>query len=179
MNGEERRKAILSRLEECSCAVSASKLAAEFSVSRQAIVQDIALLRAEGAKIASLARGYVFEKTRDHTKVFKMIHSDEDVEEELNLIVDAGGRVDDVFVYHKVYGKVKARMDIHSRRDVQKFLSDISSGKSSLLKNVTSGYHYHTVSADSPAILEHISKELETKGFLAQLQEYEPSELNT
>ena len=47
-------------------------------------------------------------------------------------------------------------------------------GKSSLLKNVTSGYHYHTVRADSEEILDLIGQRLKEQGFLAPLQGYEP-----
>ena len=103
-----------------------------------------------------------------------MQHTDEEVEKELNLIVDLGGIVDDVFVYHKVYGLVRGEMGIKSRLNVQQFLDDIASGKSSLLKNVTSGYHYHTILADSEETLDLIEKNLKDNGFLAPLQEYEP-----
>ena len=103
-----------------------------------------------------------------------MIHSDDEVEEELSTIVDAGGRVRDVFVYHKVYGVLRADMNIKSRRDIKNYLDEINSGKSSLLKNVTSGYHYHTILADSEDILDAIQDELQQKGFLAKLQDYEP-----
>ena len=103
-----------------------------------------------------------------------MVHSDDEVEEELSTIVDAGGHVRDVFVYHKVYGVLRADMNIKSRRDIKNYLEEISSGKSSLLKNVTSGYHYHTILADSEDILDAIQDELQQKGFLAKLQDYEP-----
>ena len=49
-----------------------------------------------------------------------------------------------------------------------------SAGKSSLLKNVTSGYHYHTIDAESEEILDAIQEELRQRGFLAKLQDYEP-----
>lgn len=48
-----------------------------------------------------------------------MIHTEEQVEEELNLYVDFGGTVEDVFVYHKVYGVIRAEMNIKSRMDVK------------------------------------------------------------
>ena len=64
------------------------------------------------------------------------------MEAELGAIVDMGGWIRDVFVYHKVYGVIRAEMNIHSRRDIRKYLEEIANGKSSLLMNVTSGYHY-------------------------------------
>ena len=41
-------------------------------------------------------------------QVLKVVHEDDEVEEELSTIVDAGGHVKDVFVYHKVYGVIRA-----------------------------------------------------------------------
>ena len=85
-----------------------------------------------------------------------------------------GGYVKDVFVYHKVYGVLRADMNIKSRMDIRKYMENIRSGKSSLLKNVTSGFHYHTIVADSEELLDMIQEELSRRGFLAKLQDYEP-----
>ena len=92
----------------------------------------------------------------------------------LKKIVDLGGTVEDVFVYHKVYGVLRAEMNIKSRMDIRNYMEEIRSGKSSLLKNVTSGYHYHTVRAERVEILDMIQEELQKKGLLAKLQDYEP-----
>ena len=178
MNGETRRKNIIARLTEASAPVSASRLAEELGVSRQVIVQDVALLRASGYPVASLARGYVFEAPSRIQRVFKVRHTDEETEQELNLIVDAGGVVEDVFVFHKYYGTVRAQLDIKSRHHVKQFLGNITTGKSSLLKNVTSGYHYHTVTADTEETLDLIRDSLERHGFLAPLQDFEPDGVN-
>ncbi len=174
MKSNERRMEIKRILLKADKAVSARCLAERFGVSRQIIVKDIALLREEGADIQALARGYSLKKTKPFERVFKAIHSDEDTETELKLMIDLGGTVEDVFVYHKVYGVVKAKMGISSRSDIEEFLGGIKSGKSSLLKNVTSGYHYHTVSAETQEQLAEIEKKLFEQGFLAPLQEFEP-----
>lgn len=174
MNGEERRKNILRILSTSDKPVAGVKLAEEFSVSRQVIVQDIALLRANGEDIFSTNRGYLIRKSCEFTRVLKVIHTDDEVEEELSMIVDLGGMVKDVFVYHKVYGVVKAEMNIKSRMDIKNYMNEISSGKSSLLKNITSGYHYHTILAESEEILDLIQQEFKERGFLAKLQDYEP-----
>ena len=174
MSGEKRRENLLKILQESHKPVSGTKLAEKFQVSRQVVVQDIALLRASNHDIVSTHKGYVL-KDKDHiSRVFKVKHSEEKMLDELNLIVDCGGKVEDVFVYHKVYGVLRADMNIKSRRDIKNYLEEISSGKSSLLKNVTSGYHYHTILADSEDILDAIQDELQQKGFLAKLQDYEP-----
>ena len=177
MNGEERRSQILQILTDSTKPVAGTLLAQRLNVSRQVIVQDIALLRANGTAIFSTNKGYLLQEEKECSRVFKVIHADDEVEEELSAIVDLGGIVKDVFVYHKVYGVLRAEMNIKSRRDIQKYLQDLSTGKSSLLKNVTSGYHYHTISADSAETLDVIEKHLRENGFLAPLQEYEPNEI--
>ncbi len=176
MGGEERRKLILQTIIDSKSPVSGTALAKKYEVSRQVIVQDIALIRAGGNNVVSTNRGYVLESTSMPTRVFKVIHTDEQTEDELNLFVDHGAKVIDVFVYHKVYGVVSAEMNIKSRMDVKKYMENLKSGCSSLLKNVTSGYHYHTISADSVEILDEIQESLWEKGYLAKLTEHEPVE---
>ena len=174
MSGEERRGKIIQALKNSDKAVSATTLAKEVDVSRQVIVQDVALLRANGKNIFSTNRGYLIQEDEETTRVFKVQHEDDEVEKELTTIVDLGGTVEDVFVYHKVYGVLRAEMNIKSRMDIRNYMEEIRSGKSSLLKNVTSGYHYHTVRAERVEILDMIQEELQKKGLLAKLQDYEP-----
>lgn len=174
MNGNERRQYLLDTLKNSDVALSGSRLASDLQVSRQVIVQDIALLRANGNDIISTNLGYVLISSTDCRRVFKMQHTDDEVFAELSVIVDYGGKVEDVFVFHKVYGTVRAEMDISTRGDIEDFMESIATGKSSLLMNITSGYHYHTVSAKSVEALEKIQKKLEEKGFLAPLQDFEP-----
>lgn len=168
MSGEERRKQILHYLSHSGQPVSGKDLAQEFGVSRQIIVQDIALLRSAQIHIISTNRGYLVPPsgTAGIQRIFKCFHSDEQTGDELNCIVDQGGVIDNVFVNHKIYGRIQADMNIRSRRDVKKFLDRIRSGKSSLLKNITSDYHYHTISAETGEILDDIEKELSKRGYL-------------
>lgn len=167
MSGEERRKKIIEYISESKKPVSGSRLAEMLKVSRQVIVQDIALLRAEGREIFSTNRGYVLQKSDAAAQVFYVYHTDDRIREELNLIVDNGGKVLDVFVQHEVYGELRADLNVDSRKKVKDFLRDIESGKSNPLNTITSGYHYHTVIADSREELEQIGQELAAAGFLA------------
>lgn len=177
MNREERIQKLLEILNGAKEPVSGAELSKILSVSRQVIVQDITLLRSKGSDIISTHRGYVIQKKDEYTRVFKVMHSDADTEREMSLIVDLGGRLLDVFIYHKVYNVVRAEMNIKSRRDVKNFMEEINSGRSSFLKNATSGYHYHTVAADSEALLDIIENELAKAGFLAEPLGYEPAEM--
>jgi transcriptional regulator of NAD metabolism len=90
------------------------------------------------------------------------------------MVVDLGGRFLDVFVYHRAYGLIRTKLNIRSRLDVAVYIEEISTGKSRELLNITSGYHYHTIEADSEEILDLIQEKLREKGFLAKLSAYEP-----
>jgi len=174
MSGEERRNRLVAALRKNSAALPARELAQKYDVSRQVVVQDVALLRANGYDIIATNRGYILRNEGSITRVFKVHHTREDCADEMNLIVDTGGRIEDVFIFHKHYGVVRADLKIRSRRDVNVFMEDIGTGTSSLLSDVTGGYHYHTVSADSREVLDDIQKLLEQKGFWAELLDHEP-----
>ena len=174
MNGRERRNKIIQMLSESSTPLSGKELAKKMDVSRQVIVQDIALLRAQDHEIIPTSQGYLLAGEKKISRVFKVVHTDKEVEEELSLIVDYGGHVEDVFVYHKIYGIVRAELHIASRNDIKEFLGDLQNGHSALLKNITSDYHYHTVSAPSEKLLDLIQDRLQERGFLAELKDFEP-----
>lgn len=167
MKADERRNAIAAFLSAKDRAVAGGVLAAEFGVSRQIIVQDIAALKNAGYDILSTRHGYLIHKTPLVEQVFKVFHTTEETEDELNCVVDLGGTVVDVFVWHKVYGRIDAKLNISTRDDVQQFLEGVRSGKSSELMNVTGGYHYHTVRADSEDTLYRIAKALAEKNYIA------------
>ncbi len=166
MKPYERRKELTSILCSEKGAVSGSKLAKELNCSRQIIVSDIAILKASGYDIISTNRGYIINSSPLLEKVFKVKHTSEETKEELNLIVGLGGIVADVFVWHKVYGKIKADLNIFSSLGIDKFIEGIKSGKSTELMNITDGYHYHTVKADSLETLNRIEYELNQRNFI-------------
>lgn len=174
MKGAERRMMLLQTLKSSGEPVSGSTFAKQFGVSRQVIVQDIALLRAEGNEIVSTSSGYLMTEVYKCSRVFKVHHDDQSIEKELMMMVDLGGKVKDVFVSHKVYGQLRVDLNLSSRADVEKYLQSISTGKSVPLLNLTSGYHYHTVLAENELILDAIQHQLEAYGFLAPLKDYEP-----
>ena len=166
MNGTERRMRILKNIKESSNPVSASRLATAYGVSRQVIVQDIALIRSAGHQIISTNRGYILNDTSSYSRIFKVSHTEEQMEDELTTVVDLGGEIKDVIVNHRVYGRMEASLNINSRRKIMEFMNDIKAGKSSPLMKVTSNYHYHTIEADSPETLDLIENALLEKGYL-------------
>lgn len=173
MSGLERREKIVSLLKSNEKAIPAKTLADMFSVSRQVIVQDIALLRASGYDVISTNRGYLLNQPVTVSCVLKVYHTDEQIEDELNTIVDLGGTAVDVSVRHKIYGPMEAPLLINSRRKVQEFMKELNSGKSSPLKNITSGYHYHKIEAESEEMLKVIENALREKGYLIKKDENE------
>ena len=99
MHSDERRKAIADVLHAADAPVSASALAEKFSVSRQIIVGDIALLRSSGEEILATPRGYVTPKeARGIVRRVAVKHMPQEMEAELNAIVDNGCTVIDVIV---------------------------------------------------------------------------------
>ena len=183
MTGDERRAAIRRTLAAAQAPVSATALGQQLGVSRQVIVQDIALLRTSGAEITSTNRGYVLAEATSATlarrpsRLFKVRHTSEQVADELNAIVDLGATVENVMVNHRTYGRLSAPLNIKSRRDIQHFLSDLAQGISSPLMALTDGYHFHLVSADAPEVLDEVEAALSTLGFLAPLTAFEREEL--
>lgn len=171
MTGTERREAIIEMMKNDLVPLSGTKLASVYGVSRQVIVQDIALIRAAGYDVISTNKGYILNtpvEVNNVERVFKVNHTDEQMEEELCCIVDLGGCVINTMINHKVYGHLEAPLNIKSRRNVAEFMKDIYSGKSSPLKNVTSGYHYHTITADSAETMQLIENVLREKKFLVE-----------
>lgn len=166
MKVTERRKAIIALLLSAKEPVSGSELSRQFGISRQIIVQDIAVLKGMGCEILSTNNGYIMQKSPFHEKVFKVRHSTNETEDELSCIVNLGGTVVDVFVWHKVYGKIEADLNIATMLHIKQFLEGVRSGKSTELMNITGGYHYHTVRADSEEILYQIEAALEHKNYL-------------
>lgn len=179
MTAGERRKAILEVIKEATEPISGTALAKQFDVSRQIIVQDIAFLRAANHDIYSTPRGYLLStgfamsvnqfasESGRANRVFKVSHTDEQMEDELNTIVDNGGKVINVFIEHEVYGFIKADLQMSCRRQVREFIEGIQSGKSQPLMKLASGsVHYHLVEAETEDILELIQEELKNKGYL-------------
>lgn len=149
--------------------VSATALAKEFGVSRQVIVQDVALLRATNRNILSTNKGYVLLDKQQHAKCRRILavkHTDEQMLEELYCIVDAGAKVLDVMIEHGVYGQLSADLMIFSRRDVDEFIRKIFVDTTKPLKELTGDEHFHTIEAENEEILDEVEMILRKKGYI-------------
>lgn len=168
-DGAERRTRIEEVLKRAVEPVSATALAREFGVSRQVIVQDVALLRATNRNILSTNKGYVLLDKQQHAKCRRILpvkHTDEQMREELYCIVDAGAKVLDVIIEHGVYGQISADLMIFSRRDVDEFIRKIFADTTKPLKELTGDEHFHTIEAEEEAVLDEVEAVLRKKGYL-------------
>ena len=166
MNSEERRENILSILNSSTEPITATALAKKFSVSRQVIVGDIALMRAAGHKISATPRGYVLNtEIESNSKIFTIAcrHDEENIKKELYAVVDNGGTVLDVTVGHPVYGEISGELRISTRYDADMFLEKIHSNEAQPLMRLTGGIHLHKIkSKDEQShkrIIEALKKE--------------------
>lgn len=167
MKGIERREQILQILGSSDQPVSGSALAARLSVSRQVIVQDIALLRTEHPILAT-AQGYLLYERPEKKcrRSFLVKHTSDEIKEELDAIVALGGRILDVIVEHDVYGQIQADLNLSTLEDVDYFCYRLSRSTSGPLFPISAGIHLHTVEAMSETILDEIEQALLKKGFL-------------
>ena len=172
MDGQARRKEIIKLIKEADSPMSGSALAKVLDVSRQIVVQDIALIRANGIDIVSTNRGYIVSSEVRYERIVKLTHTEEQIQDELFTIVDCGGYVENIIVNHRFYNRIEAPLNIKSRLDAKEYIAAIKSGKSKSLSSATSGYHYHTISADSEETLNIIEEELKTKGFWLPLDDW-------
>ncbi len=168
--GEHRRMQILRLLKETGTPLSGTALAKELGVSRQVIVQDIALIRAENHNILSTNKGYVYrtesEDNSQPKRVFHVRHNTEEVLEEFLTILELGGTVLDVAVEHEIYGQIRVDLLIETPQDAHDFVDKLARCKDNPLKVLTDDCHYHTIAAPSEKLLDLIQQELAQKGFL-------------
>ena len=165
MRAEERRQAIRELLQQAKQPVSAAALASRFSVSRQIIVGDIALLRAAGAAISATPRGYVIlRETGGLVRQVAVQHDAAGMEAELNAMVDQGCTVLDVIVEHPIYGQLTGPLQLASRYDVRQFLTRCGQPDARPLSELTEGIHLHTLSCPD----ERLRQDLRRLGVLLE-----------
>jgi uncharacterized protein len=167
--GAERRRRLTEWMRAQAGPVHGDDLARRFRVSRQCLVQDVAVLRAAGVEILSTPQGYRLPrqgKSSAHRATLACRHTPEQTEEELNILVDHGVRVLDVVVEHALYGELRGSLMIESRTDVQDFLRHWQGSKASLLSSLTRGVHLHTVEASRPKSIAQAKARLLEAGIL-------------
>ena len=167
MDATTRRSAVLQALLDADGPLSASALAGQFSVSRQIIVGDVALLRAGGERISATPRGYVLDRAEPGVvRTVACRHTMDGTERELQIMVDNGCAVLDVIVEHAVYGQLTGQLRIRSRYDVTQFMERLISDGAKPLSSLTDGIHLHTLSCPDEAAFSRTCAALREAGFL-------------
>lgn len=171
MHPTQRREGLLQWLREAGAPQTGTQLAERFGVSRQVIVQDMAVLRAAGWEILATAQGYMIPGRRPRGEAIALTcrHTDRDaMREELFIMVDAGACVVDVIVEHPYYGEIRGELMIDSRRKAEFFLSKLEESDAAPLAAVTAGVHTHTLWVDGEAMAQAIAGALRRRGILVE-----------
>jgi transcriptional regulator of NAD metabolism len=168
VEGSKRREQLFQLLKERTEPISGGELSRLLGVSRQVIVQDIALLRASDINVISTTKGYLIYHTNSPRikRIFKVKHTTEQIEDELCTIVDNGGKILDVIVEHPVYGEICANLMLASRRDLEEFLEKLATSKAEPLSLLTGGVHLHTIEVPSDETFSNIKQQLRMAGIL-------------
>lgn len=168
MNSVERRKYIEEVLIKSDSAQKGNDLAHELSVTRQIIVKDIAILRAEGKKIIATPDGYIVpsEQKCYIKRVVALSHNAEQIQDELEIIVKFGGIIEDVIIEHPIYGEIRGMLMIKTLFGIQNFIEKVKSNNAEPLSMLTGGVHLHTLVVENEDILDKILTELKKKGYL-------------
>lgn len=168
MDGVTRREKILHKILKSDNPLTGAYLSEVFDVSRQVIVQDIALLRAAGNNIIATPQGYIYPKLQEERpqRTIACDHCYEGMRDELTTIVDLGGTIIDVIIEHAVYGEFKGQLMIKSRKDVDKFISKMKEADAEPLSALTEGVHIHTIEAGDEDTLDLIESKLAEKDIL-------------
>jgi len=171
VNAWERREKILNALVKSHKPIKGTELAKMHKVTRQVIVQDIALLRARGENILATPQGYLIPEADREKKLVKRIvckHKyNSEMEDELKTIVDLGGKIIDVIVEHPLYGEIRSFLQISSRLDLEHFMSSIRETDAEPLSSLTEGLHIHTIEVRDEKAFNRIKMALREKGYLA------------
>lgn len=168
-SGDKRRIEIFKILKKGTPAIGSS-LAEKFGVSRQVIVQDIALLRAQGFKILATPQGYISLEAGDRMiRTIASKHIDlNTLEDELLIIVRNGGSIIDVIVEHPVYGELRGMLMIRTDEDARAFTRKLIKSGAEPLCALTKGIHIHNIEVPDEDSYKRIINELKNKGYLLQ-----------
>ena len=167
MNSIDRRDDIVRLLLDSSAPIKGTEIAEKYSVTRQVIVRDIAILRAKGINIIATPDGYIVN--RNDGKIKKIIafnHNESEMFDEMSIVIKYGGIIEDVVVEHPLYGEIKGMLMVKNLNELNKFINKYSNQRARLLSVLTNGVHLHTIAADTKEDMEAIIKELKDRNFI-------------
>jgi transcriptional regulator of NAD metabolism len=169
-SGVARRERIVELLREGRRSITGSELSSALGVSRQAVVNDMAILRAAGEPIGGSPQGYRW-RGEQPSGVFATLacrHDREGCQKELETLVAHGVAVLDVVVDHALYGEVRAEMNVWTHRDVRRYMEVLHTADVEPLSALTGGVHAHHVRAPDDVALRSARSDLALLGFLLE-----------
>ena len=162
----ERRAELLRILNGAESSVTGSELSSLLGVSRQAIVNDIAILRASGEAIIGGPRGYRIGRLSGLIEIIHCNHQPDRGREEWEILLDRGIAVLDVGVDHSVFGEIRAPVVVETRADIDRHTATITEAGEAPLSVITGGRHSHTVRVPNLDALDAAKRELRERGIL-------------
>ena len=169
--GEARRVRLWRMIAGSARPMPGGELARALGVSRQVIVQDIALMRAENRGILSTNKGYICREAvadAQPKRVFRVRHTTQQVLDEFLTVLELGGCILDVSVEHELYGQIRVDLLIETQQDARDFADRLARCRDNPLKALTGDCHDHTVAAPSEKLLDLIGQALREKGMLVE-----------
>ena len=167
MNSIERRDNIINLLLESNEPIKGNVIAKKYSVTRQVIVKDIAILRAKGKSIIATPDGYIINKNENKVKaIIAVIHNEEEMFDEMSIVIKYGGTIEDVIVEHPLYGEITAMLMIKNYNELNKFFQKYQDQRARLLSVLTNGVHLHTIAAENEDNIKLIISELKERKFI-------------
>lgn len=167
MNSNERRDNIIKLLLENNGPLKGNIIAEKYTVTRQVIVKDIAILRAQGKNIIATPDGYIINANQNKVKaIIAVTHNKDQMFDELSIVIKYGGTIEDVIVEHPLYGEIKGMLMIKNYNELNKFIQRYEKQKAKLLSALTNGVHLHTIAAESQSDIDLIISELKKHNFI-------------
>ena len=167
MNSIERRDNIIKLLLESNEPIKGNVIAKKYLVTRQVIVKDIAILRAKGKSIIATPDGYIINKNENKVKaIIAVTHNEEEMFDEMSIIIEYGGTIEDVIVEHPLYGEISGMLMIKNYNELNKFIQKYQEQRARLLSVLTNGVHLHTISAENEDDINLIISELKKRNFI-------------
>jgi transcriptional regulator of NAD metabolism len=165
---EKRREKLLAKLVSGREPVTGGELSQSLGVSRQVIVQDVALLRAKGVNILATPQGYLLMEniTKKRRAVIACRHDRQNLYRELAIIVEHGASILDVIVEHPLYGELQGLLMIKSLKDAEEFAAKLHASEAKPLSDLTNGIHLHTIEVEDELMLDRIKAALQKEGIL-------------
>ncbi len=166
----KRRREIRRLMTLATGPLTGGELAERFDVTRQVIVQDMAILRAEGEPIVATPSGYLMIRTSVRNMPYRVFvcrhNTPETALVEMLEIVRLNGRIIDIVIEHPLYGEITGMLHISNEDEVHRVMEKLSGEASGMLSAATGGVHMHTVEAKTEEILDQIEKALRQIGIL-------------